>query len=113
MKLRYEGGNTEKVHQHVKGQPKNITEEVEKDQLTIMFEATEYHFPAPGAVLTVPSNIGGVLLGRAKKFLKEIPDDSASERGAPRRLVAVVPAEAKAPAAAPAKADPPKPPAQK
>lgn len=103
MKLRYEGGSVEKVRVHVKGQPKNVTEEVERDQLSIVFEETEYHWPKPGAVLTVPSNVGGWLLGKAAGKLKEIADDSASERGQPRRMVAVVPEETKKSDPAPAK----------
>lgn len=93
MKLRYVGGKNEKVL--VGSDPKvpNKLREVEKDQLSQVFEGTTYLFPAPGAVMSVPPNIGGWLLGKHKKFLVEIPDDPAQPGMTPNVITGTVPVE--------------------
>jgi hypothetical protein len=104
MKLRYVGGKKEKVlvRADPKG-PRNVQKEVERDQLTQTCEGVEYHFPKPGAVLTVAPNIGGWLLGKHGKYLQELPSDPDEPNTAPNRIVAVVPEEAKKPENPPAK----------
>jgi hypothetical protein len=98
MKLRYKGGNVEKVQVRVSGKPRNQTVEKEKDQLTQTCEGVEYHFPEKGAVLSVPPNVGGWLLYKCGKFLEPLDDEPAEESTAPNRIVAVVPKAAEAPA---------------
>lgn len=100
MKLRYVGGNTEQVAVRDPKVRNRILRMEERDQLTQVFEGTEYHFPKPGSVLTLPSNVGGWLLGKCKPYLAEIPEEPGESSASPRRMVAVSPEETKEPAKA-------------
>lgn len=93
MKLRYIGGHKETVS--IDGETTDL------DQLTQVFEQTEYFWPSPGSILTVPDNIGGWLLGKHRAVLEEIPERIVKTDNV-RRVVAVVPAEEAPPAPPPA-----------
>jgi hypothetical protein len=105
MKLRYKGGNIEKVRIRDPKTNRYITEE--RDQLSQLFEETLYEFPKPGSVMSVPSNIGGWLVAKLGKHL-EVMDEppETSPVGAARRISAVVPEEVRAAPAAEKKPSP-------
>ncbi|MGE5617337.1 MAG: hypothetical protein ACM3UX_00210 [Candidatus Woesearchaeota archaeon] len=91
MKLKYLGGKTEQVNQK-QGQK---WVRVEKDQLTQMFEAVEYHWPKPGSVLSVAPAIGHWLLGKCSKWLVEVAEEPNDLPTVHNRIVAVMPDEVK------------------
>ena len=80
----------------------------EKEQLSILFEETEYFWPSKGSILVVPNNVGGWLLYKAGQFNREqrilVPVQAEPEQAAPgniRRLVAVEAKELEAPKPSP------------
>lgn len=90
MKLKFKGGRREAVHDPKTGK---VTE---REQLTQVFEETEYHWPTVGSVLPVADNIGAWLLGKHPKHLERVAEERLPEAvSAPRRLVAVKPEEHK------------------
>lgn len=92
-KLKFVGGTVNRVSV-VDG--RRVVEEVEPQELTQLFEDTEYHWPQVGAVLQVDDNVGSWLKGKLKELVVFVPEEEREKpKGAARRVTAQMPREKK------------------